>query len=223
MSADNGLELISFKVCPYVQRSVIALNLKGVDYKLTYVNPHEPPEWFKDVSPLGKVPVLVVNGRPVFESAVILEYLDEVYEPRLHPADPLEKAVHRAWFEFCSDLLGRLFRLQTSKEESAFNEARDSLQQGLQRLETVLAADEPFFAGSQFHLVDCVYAPLFMRLDLLNQHFGIAFTYNERVQTWREALLAMPAVQQSVAEDFETAFLNFLAGQNGFIQTYKKP
>ncbi len=221
MSA-NTLELISFKVCPYVQRSVIALNLKHVDYQLTYVNPHEPPEWFKNVSPLGKVPVLLVNSRPVFESAVILEYLDEVYAPRLHPADPLEKAIHRAWVEFCSDLLGRLFRLQTSKEEAAFQEARDSLQQGLQRLESVVATDGPFFAGSEFQLVDCVYAPLFMRLALLQQHYGVAFTYNARIQAWRDALLALPAVQNSVAEDFEPAFLNFLAGFNGFLQTYKK-
>lgn len=223
MSETHQLELVSFKVCPYVQRSVIALNLKGIAYQLTYVNPHEPPEWFKGISPLGKVPVLLVNGRPVFESAVILEYLDEVYPPRLHPADPLEKAIHRAWIEYCSDLLGRMFRVMTSKDEAVFVESRASLQQGLERLDSVIAAELPFFAGSEFALVDSVYAPLFMRLDLLKQHFGMEFTLSERLQAWRDALLALPAVQQSVAEDFEVAFLNFLAGQNGFIQTYKKP
>lgn len=75
MSQPAKLELVSFKVCPFVQRSVIALNAKGIAYTLTHINPHEPPDWFKAISPLGKVPVLLVDGTPLFESAVILEYL----------------------------------------------------------------------------------------------------------------------------------------------------
>ncbi|WP_228288010.1 glutathione S-transferase family protein [Thiothrix subterranea] len=82
MSQSAKLELVSFKVCPFVQRSVIALNAKGIAYTLTHINPHEPPDWFKAISPLGKVPVLLVDGTPLFESAVILEYVDEVYPPR---------------------------------------------------------------------------------------------------------------------------------------------
>ena len=54
----QDIELISFKICPFVQRSVIALKEKQVDFKVTYIDLANPPEWFSEVSPLGKVPVL---------------------------------------------------------------------------------------------------------------------------------------------------------------------
>jgi Glutathione S-transferase len=217
MSQSAKLELISFKVCPFVQRSVIALNAKRVTYTLTHINPHEPPDWFKAISPLGKVPVLLVDGTPLFESAVILEYLDEVYPPALHPATPLEKAQHRAWIEFCSELLGRQFRMLTAKDETGFNEARDALQQGLQRLDTMLSPELPYFAGQAFHLVDCVYAPLFMRLILLKQEYGLELPLSKRMQAWSDALLALDAVKTSVVDDFSTVFANFLAANDGYI------
>ena len=217
MSKSHQLELVSFKICPFVQRSIIALNQKGIDYTLTHINPQETPDWFKAISPLGKVPVLVVDGTPVFESAVILEYLDEVYPPALHPADPLEKARQRAWVEFCSELLGRQHRMLTAKDEAGFNEARESLQQGLQRLDTVLAEQAPYFAGEQFHLVDCVYAPLFMRLALLKQSYALEIALSTRMQAWSDALLALDAVKTSVVEEFPMVFANFLKAQDGYI------
>ncbi len=217
--SNSKLELVSFKICPFVQRSVIALNYKGVEYSLTHINPHEPPEWFKAISPLGKVPVLLVDGTPLFESAVILEYLDEIYPPALHPTNPLQKAQHRAWVEYCSDLLGRQFRMVTAKDETAFNEARESLVQGLQRLDSVLAADKPFFTGETLHLVDTVYAPLFMRVALAQRLFGVEIPLTERVQAWSDALLALDAVKTSVVADFEEVFMNFLKAQNSYLLT----
>ena len=217
MSESHQLELVSFKICPFVQRSIIALNQKGIAYTLTHINPQETPDWFKAISPLGKVPVLVVDGTPVFESAVILEYLDEVYPPALHPADPLEKARQRAWVEFCSELLGRQHRMLTAQDEAGFNEARKSLQQGLQRLDTVLAEQAPYFAGEQFHLVDCVYAPLFMRLALLKQSYALEIALSTRMQAWSDALLALDAVKTSVVEEFPMVFANFLKAQDGYI------
>ncbi|MDE0411786.1 MAG: glutathione S-transferase N-terminal domain-containing protein, partial [Gammaproteobacteria bacterium] len=52
-----NLELVSFNVCPFVQRSVITLNYKNCDYKITFIDLNDPPEWFLEISPLGKVPV----------------------------------------------------------------------------------------------------------------------------------------------------------------------
>src|SRR5918992_3647184 len=86
------LTLISHKLCPYVQRAVIALNEKGVPFERIDIDLANKPDWFLKLSPLGKVPVLVVeqDGREqvLFESAVIAEYLDETLAPRLHPTNP---------------------------------------------------------------------------------------------------------------------------------------
>lgn len=217
MSQPNKLELVSFKICPFVQRSVIALHQKGIAFTLTHLNPQDTPAWFKAISPLGKVPVLLVDGTPLFESAVILEYLDEVYPPSLHPADPLAKAQHRAWVEFCSDLLGRQYRMLTATDEASFNEERDALQQGLQRLDTAIAPATPYFAGERFQLVDCVYAPLFMRLALLKQTYGLEMPFSARMQAWSDALLALDVVKTSVVEDFPTVFANFLKGNSSYL------
>ncbi len=91
------LTLVSFDLCPYVQRAAIVLAEKGVPFKRVDVDLADKPDWFRAISPLGKVPLLKVGGEVLFESAVIVEYLEETEGPALHPADPLAKAKHRAW------------------------------------------------------------------------------------------------------------------------------
>jgi glutathione S-transferase len=217
MSAHKNLELVSFKVCPFVQRSVIALNEKNVDFKLTHIMPGDEPDWFKDVSPLGKVPVLLVDGQPLFESAVISEYLDEVYEPKLHPADPLTKARHRSWIEFCSDLLGTQFRMVTAQDQDGFEKNLQQLKQGLQRVGENLSEQPPFFAGEQLALIDTTYAPLFMRMAIVARVFKVDFELSERLRAWSDALLAQESVKNSVVENFEEVFMMFLKKQDGYM------
>src|SRR5207248_7310045 len=102
------LKLISHKLCPYVQRAVIALTEKGVSFERIDIDLSNKPDWFLKISPLGKTPVLLVDGHPIFESAVICEYLDETIEPPLHPDDSLRRAQHRAWMEFSSATLNAI-------------------------------------------------------------------------------------------------------------------
>jgi glutathione S-transferase len=100
------LKLISHKLCPYVQRAVIALTEKGVAFDRIDIDLANKPDWFLAISPLGKTPVLQVGDTTIFESAVILEYLEETQPKPLHPADPLRRAEHRAWIEFGSAVGG---------------------------------------------------------------------------------------------------------------------
>jgi len=86
------LKLISHKLCPYVQRAVIALSEKGVAFERIDIDLANKPDWFLAISPLGKTPVLQVGDFAIFESAVILEYLEETQLSPLHPADPLRRA-----------------------------------------------------------------------------------------------------------------------------------
>src|ERR1700727_1234379 len=90
------LTLISHKLCPYVQRVAIALTEKSLPFTRVDIDLAAKPGWFLAISPLGKTPVLKVDDGAIFESAVILEYLEDTHEPRLHPADPLDRADHRA-------------------------------------------------------------------------------------------------------------------------------
>jgi len=218
MSEQPELALISFKICPFVQRAAIALNEKKVAYRLTHLEAgDDQPSWFEQISPLGKVPVLMVEGTPVFESAVILEYLEEVYKPSLHPAAALEKARQRAWMEFSSNLLVKQFKLTTVDDQASFTATQAQLQQLLDTLATPLAEETPFFAGASFALVDAAFAPLFTRLAILEHEFNIGLNMPERLRVWSQALLARESVQSSVVDDFEVLFLDFVKQQQGYL------
>ena len=84
-----ALKLISHKLCPYVQRAVIALTEKGVAFERIDIDLANKPDWFLKISPLGKTPVLLVGDTAIFECAVILEYLEETQPRPLHPANAL--------------------------------------------------------------------------------------------------------------------------------------
>jgi len=209
-------ELISFKLCPFVQRSVITLLEKGADFDITYIDLGNPPEWFREISPLGKVPVMRVGDAVLFESAVIMEYLDEVNPPSLHPADPLRKAQNRAWIEVASTLFMNLFQMLTAKEETAFEEQRQALREKLDRVAGQVAG--PFFNADQFQLIDAAWAPLFMRLNLLEEwcHLDLLAGLGQ-MQSWSGRLLERPAVQNSVVETFPDLFRGQLERNGGYL------
>lgn len=208
-------ELISFKICPFVQRSVIVLLEKGVDYDITYINLKEPPEWFKSVSPLGKVPVLRVGDEVVFESAVIMEYLDEVNPPSLHPADPLRKAHNRAWIEFASTLFMYQFTMVMAQEQADCDKAEQELRDKLALVNAQLKG--PLFNGEAFSLVDAAYAPLFMRLALLEQWQPMGLLEGmPKIQAWSEQLLHRPSVKNSVVVDLPELYRGHIRASGGY-------
>ncbi|MDO6459524.1 glutathione S-transferase family protein [Granulosicoccaceae sp. 1_MG-2023] len=214
----HKLELISFKICPYVQRSVIALKQKNVDFDLTYVDLADLPDWFHEISPLGKVPVLKVDDTAIFESAVISEFLDETYAPPLHPAAALTRAHHRAWIEFGSELIGTQFRMLIADNEAAYEESLQALKDGLAKLEAAADPQGPYFSGSALALIDTAYAPLFMRLAIVNKQRDTGILKpGSRLAAWADALLALESVQQSVVDDFEALFTQFFRAKGSFV------
>src|SRR5262249_28196912 len=124
-----ALKLISHKLCPYVQRAVIALTEKSVAFERIDIDLANKPDWFLKISPLGKVPVRTVatdRGEvALFESNVICEYIEETQPgAKLHPQDALARAEHRAWMEFGSATLSDLSGLETAKDAATFEAKR---------------------------------------------------------------------------------------------------
>src|SRR5260370_3405238 len=134
------LKLISHKLCPYVQRAVIALAEKGVSFERIDIDLANKPDWFLAMSPLGKTPVLQVGETAIFESAVILEYLEETQPKPLHPADPLSRAEHRAWIEFGSAVLNDIAGFYAAPDQAAFEAQTSQLQTRFTRLHTRVTA-----------------------------------------------------------------------------------
>jgi glutathione S-transferase len=212
-----ALKLISHKLCPYVQRAVIALLERGVPFERIDIDLADKPDWFRKISPLGKVPVLVVtgdDGREValFESNVICEYIEETQPGAgLHPQDSLVRAQHRAWMEFGSAILGDLWGLETTIDAATFESKRQAVAAKFARVEAALGA-APFFAGQNFSLVDAVFAPIFRYFDLFDELTDLAvFADTPKVRAWRAALALRPSVRSAVSPDYPNLLRAFLA------------
>ena len=212
------LTLVSHHLCPYVQRAAISLAEKAVPFERVYVDLADKPAWFLDLSPLGKTPVLKVDDRAIFESAVILEYLEETGPHPLHPADPLRRAEHRAWIEFGSAVLSDIAGLYSAKDQTAFTGKAEALSAKFARLESNLGPG-PWFDGD-FSLVDAVFGPVFRYFDVFDRigNFGI-LTGKPKVVAWRKALAARPSISQAVGVDYEARLERFLIERNSHLST----
>jgi glutathione S-transferase len=212
-----ALKLISHKLCPYVQRTVIALTEKGVAFERIDIDLADKPEWFLKISPLGKTPMLLVGEHAIFESAVILEYLEETQARPLHPADPLARAEHRAWIEFGSAVLNDIAGLYTAPDEAAFKAKASQLAQKFARLEARVAAAR-WFDGEKFSLVDAVFGPVFRYFDVFDGigDFGI-LTGKPKIARWRASLAARPSVRSAVSPDYPVLLRDFLVRRNAFL------
>lgn len=205
------LTLISHNLCPYVQRAAIVLAEKNAVFTRRYIDLSAKPDWFLAVSPLGKTPVLLVGDEPVFESAVICEYLDETAMPRLHPQDALQRARHRAWMEFGSAVLNTIAGFYTAPDARALRARREELHARFAQLENVLPEGGPYFAGERFGLVDAVFGPVFRYFDVFEQlgESGF-FETTPKVRAWRQALAQRPSVKQAATPDYPQLLRRFL-------------
>jgi glutathione S-transferase len=211
------LKLISHKLCPYVQRAVIALTEKGVPFERVDIDLDSKPDWFLKISPLGKTPVLVVGDKAIFESAVILEYLEETQPNPLHPKDPLARADHRAWIEFNSAVLGDIWGLEIATDEATFAAKAKQLEGKLALLEKRLVGT-PWFDGETFSLVDTVFGPAFRYFDVIDEigDFGI-FANKPKLVQWRTKLAARPSIQNAVSAEYNALLRAFLAKKGAWL------
>jgi glutathione S-transferase len=190
---------------------------KGVDFDVNYIDLANRPQWFLDISPLGKVPALRVDDAVLFESAVINEYLDEVNPPSMHPADALERAKNRAWIEFASTMLGNQYKLMVEKDEQAFNTVHDQLLAQLDQLGAQLG-DGPYFNGADFALIDAACAPLFTRFKFLENKYGLSYLPPDtKLGKWAETLVALESVKKSVVPEFDQLLLDYISAADGHI------
>ncbi len=217
----QSLRLVSHHLCPYVQRAVITLTEKGVAHERTYIDLAMKPDWFKAISPLGKVPLLLVDEKTaLFESAVICEYLEEaVPGQRLHPADALARARHRAMIELASATLNDIWGYYTAPDAAAFEKKRIDLSGKFEWLEHELGQG-PYFAGSQFSLVDAAFGPVFRYFDVFETFLEPkVFEKTPAVRAWRQALAARPSVHQAVVADYPERLKIFLRARNSYLSS----
>jgi glutathione S-transferase len=217
-----SFQLISFPTCPYVQRSAITLNFKGIPYETRYIDLANKPQWFLELSPTGKVPVLVVredDGREIvlFESAVINEYLDEITEGSLLPSAPLLRARHRAMIELASACIADAWRMGTASTEAEVKGAIEALRSKLAHFEKDFVG--PFFTGTQLSLVDTASIPMLQRVAWTNALRPEVETFAPlpKMRAWLEAAEQLDAVRRSTVADVREQYVAMLGKRGGWI------
>ncbi len=201
-----SLTLVSFDACPFVQRAAILLQEQGRDYDIVYIDLRDKPDWFLAISPNGKVPVLKIDDTPIFESAVILEYLDETAEHgRLLPEDPLERARQRMWISYISNIMSKAWNLQATGDEATARLLAGEIRGHFEELAGQLPDHGPFWGGEAYTMVDAAIAPILQRLtwaEGLEPSLGL-FEGMPRIAAWRDALLVRPSTTAAIVPDLE--------------------
>ena len=202
--------LVSFKTCPWVQRAAIVLREKKIEFEFRHIEPDNRPDWFLAISPHKKVPVLRLDERvSLFESNAIAEYLDETIAPRLHPEDPIARAVNRAWTDYVPTFAEMATATAYADDEADYVKAAAKIPVPFDRLERALEkqGSGPYFNGGRYSLVDAAYAPFLQRYFFVDRIRRLGHIEKfSRLKAWAEALIARPSTHSFPPAEFEAMY-----------------
>src|SRR5215471_15706925 len=204
--------------------SAIVLREKNVDFEFRHIEPDNRPDWFLAISPHKKVPVLRVDDRvSLFESNAIAEYLDETVLPRLHPEDPVERAMNRAWTDYVPTFAEVVTATAYADTEADYNKAAEEIQVPFERLEKALAkqGSGPYFNGAKYSLVDAAYAPFLQRYFFLDHIRPLGHIEKfPRLKAWSEALMARPSTHSFPPAEFEAMYRASVKRRNKWLSQF---
>jgi glutathione S-transferase len=202
--------LVSFQTCPWVQRAAIVLREKNIPFEFRHIEPDNRPDWFLAISPHKKVPVLRIDDKiSLFESNAIAEYLDETIAPRLHPEDPIERAINRAWTDYVPTFADAVTATGYADSEANYIKAAEKIPVVFDRLEKALEkqGSGPYFNGARYSLVDAAYAPFLQRYFFLDRVKKLGHIEKfPRLKAWAEALVTRPSTHSFPPAEFEEMY-----------------
>jgi len=214
------MKIVSFKICPFVQRVTALLAAKDVPYEIEYISLKDKPQWFIDASPNGQVPILITDsGITLFESDAIVEYLDEVSQPIEEGLTPEQRAIDRAWsYMAAKNYLSQCSAMRSADRETLAKRTA-ALQKIFAKVEAVLGKG-PYFKGDQISNVDIAWLPLLHRAHLIKVHAEHDLLVGfPKVQAWQQAIMHTSIVTQSVSDDFESKFTDFYLSPSTYLGT----
>jgi glutathione S-transferase len=196
-----------------VQRAAVLLHEKGVAHESTVVDLQQKPDWFLAISPYGRVPVLVADGTPIFESSAICEFLEETHsDPPLLPRDPITRARDRGWFASAADdLYAPLFKLIF--DPAAAEAAGRTLDERMARLERELAGRAWLsWNGERFGFGDVAAASFLVRAASLSRlgRWSIPAALTA-TRAWSDRVCARDSVVRSLPANLDERIARLMA------------
>ncbi|GAA3929943.1 glutathione S-transferase family protein [Litoribacillus peritrichatus] len=227
------IKIVSYKICPFVQRVTALLEAKNIPYEIEFISLSNKPRWFLDIAPNGQVPVLITeSGTALFESDAIVEYIDEVTNPLEADVSAEQRAIDRAWsYQAAKHYLVQCSAMRSISEET-LQERAENLGKAFAKAERYLTrfaggSDKTesgsYFKGASLSNVDIAWLPLLHRAAIIEQYTRYDFLANyPNVKNWQKALLGTGLAEKSVSEDFEQVFTEFYLSEKTYLGNDKK-
>lgn len=217
-----NIKLITSKFSPYGHKVEMTLIEKNISYEKEMVDLANRPEWFVKDAPLGKVPLLYVENKILFESSVICEYLEEAFPQKpLHSKDLILKAQERAWMEFSNGLLTSIFGFIFAQNQENFDDKKSELVNKIKTLEKILSTkNSTYFSGEQFMLVDITMASVLKPLFFVNNNFHLnLFQDFHKTSNYIGKLVFHESLQKILPQNYSEIFKTFLIKKKSYLLT----
>ncbi|KAJ4722858.1 putative Glutathione s-transferase [Melia azedarach] len=199
---------------PFSYRVLWALKLKGIPFEYVEEDLANKRALLLQYNPVHKkIPVLVHRGKPICESAVIIEYIEEIWPQNpLLPTDPYDRAQARFWVKFVEDkspALGKMLRSTGQEQEKAMKELLEILetaeQQGL--------GGQKFFHGDKVGIVDIAFVSIFYWLEVIQDVIGVKLYEPHKfpgLHSWIENFKKVPIIQENLP-NYDDMFAHYKA------------
>ena len=227
----DTLSLTSHPLCPFNQRLIITLLMKGLkrdqDFSVRYIDLANIPEWFVKISPRREMPVLEIDGEngqtTLFKTNPINEFLNESTPGDLHAEDPVEKARDRYWIEHCGNMLNTLRDVFTARQLEVFEKSCDRVFDMFEAVEEHLDQKSSYWRNQHYTLVDGAFIPAFT----LMFHFEYFRNHPhwERFPNtyyWANRLLETSFAEESKCPDFAAEFEHFFSFTGSAFKQFAK-
>ena len=198
-------KLFSAWFCPFAQRSWIALLEKGVEFQLVEIDPYDKTPEFLAKNPRGLVPTLLHNGKSIYESLIVNEYIEEAWpqSPKLMPSDAYDRAQARIWIDFISKkIVYPFYQILQQQDKDQQEQAKDCFLDGLRKFAAAMSHAGPYFFGKELSLVDIALIPFALRIDILAHYRIFSLPTDgsfDRLNVWMDAWKSRPAVNATIA------------------------
>ncbi|WP_159650992.1 glutathione S-transferase family protein [Vibrio atypicus] len=211
------IKIVSFKICPFVQRVTAALEANKIPYEIEYISLSNKPQWFLEVSPNGQVPLLITeSGTALFESDAIVEYIEDEFGPLEQGISNEQRALDRAWSYLGSKHYLPQCGAMSSSTQDTLEERVEKLAKAFDKVERKLVG--PLFKGEQLSNVDIAWLPLLHRASIIKSRICFDMLKGfPKVQMWQTHLMDSGLVAKTVSGDFEQAFSDFYLSDKTFL------
>ena len=200
------MKLYGADVCPFVHRARLTLAEKGLEHEYVAIDLRDKPDWYYEVLPTGKVPLLEHDGHRIWESAIVCEYLEEAFPQKpLLPSEPGRRAEARIWIEWVSSgLIPPFYKFLMAQDDDAKAKHKETVEKALEKLENEGFQDSEWIFGDSLSLVDIETYPWFERWPVLSHYRD--FKVPERFEKIRRWMALMEERDQVKAIAMEASF-----------------